>query len=355
MVSFVEKANSIALMTKFVRHIFPLVDKELLHWENYARTQCSPKLAEQALASIRDKKFHCQGGSIYSIYHGVNTPHFVHFVVALQTISDYLDNLCDRVNVEDEQAFSQLHLAVTDALDPDSIPHDYYAFYPLKNDGGYLDALIAACHHSIQYLPAYHIVKPLLLSLASQYSELQTYKHLSLELRDQKMSDWVQNRLVDYPSLTVWEFAAATGSTLGMFMLAAAASDPLLTKISANKIYTAYFPWIGGLHILLDYYIDRIEDTIHGDLNLVSYYSSEQETLDRLTYFWQQALYNARELPDPMFAETIVHGLLAMYLSDPKTSIQSERFIKSSLLANASGYTRFVYALCRMLRKSKIL
>lgn len=47
----------------------------------------------------------------------VDINNFVKFIVAFQTISDYLDNLCDRVEVNDEQAFRQLHLAITDALD----------------------------------------------------------------------------------------------------------------------------------------------------------------------------------------------------------------------------------------------
>jgi tetraprenyl-beta-curcumene synthase len=46
-------------------------------------------------------------------------------VVALQTISDYLDNLCDRRGSPTGR-FRQLHLAMTDALDPAGETHDYY-------------------------------------------------------------------------------------------------------------------------------------------------------------------------------------------------------------------------------------
>ncbi|MDR3588443.1 MAG: tetraprenyl-beta-curcumene synthase family protein [Negativicutes bacterium] len=355
MVSLMERASSLGLITKFVRQVFPLVDTELAFWQQHASRHCPPDLAAQALASIRDKKFHCQGGSIYCLYPGVTTHTFVRLVVALQTISDYLDNLCDRAGIADEAAFRQLHLAMTDALDPSAGLHDYYRYYPSRDDGGYLAALVTACQEEISRLPAYPVVKPMILDLARLYSDLQTYKHLDPAIREQKMHAWAQQRSADYPQLTLWEFAAASGSTLGMFMLCAAAADPGLTAAAADKTRSAYFPWICGFHILLDYFIDMAEDRSHGDLNFVAYYGDEAETLSRLTHFWQQALFSARELPHPLFSETIVQGLLAMYLSDPKTSACPERAIKTSLLADAGSYTRLVYALCRLLRRRQAL
>lgn len=299
MVSLMEKASSLGLITRFVRQVFPLVDSELARWQQHAVRYCPPDLAAQALASIRDKKFHCQGGSIYCLYPGVDTQTFVRLVVALQTISDYLDNLCDRAGVADEEAFRQLHLAMTDALDPAVGPHDYYRYFPSRSDGGYLAALVSACRDEVSRLPAYPVVKPLVLDLARLYSDLQTYKHLDPKVREQKMHTWASQRSAAYPQLSHWEFAAATGSTLGMFMLCAAAANPDLSAASAEKTFSAYFPWICGLHILLDYFIDMAEDRSHGDLNFVAYYSDQSETLSRLTHFWQQALFSARELPFP--------------------------------------------------------
>jgi len=354
MVSFAAAASSLGLITKFVRQTFPLVDAELSLWRNAAAHAC-PELAEQALSSIRDKKFHCQGGSIYSLYPGVNAAGFVRLVVALQTISDYLDNLCDRAGVADEDAFRQLHLAMTDALDPDAGLHDYYAYYPLKNDGGYLAALVKTCREEVARLPAYRLVKPAVLDLASLYSELQTYKHLDLAIREQKLAAWAEARLAAYPGLTAWEFAAATGSTLGMFMLCAAAADAELEATTVTQTLDAYFPWICGLHILLDYFIDRAEDRNHGDLNFTTYYADERQTITRLTHFYRQALAGALRLPDPTFAETVIHGLLGMYLSDPKASAPPEKPLSTALIDAGGIYTKFMYILCRLLRRRNIL
>jgi len=84
------------LITRFVKNIFPQVNQALEHWRKLAAEIPDPVLRKQALSSIRAKRFHCQGGSIYALYPGVNQEVMVGFIVAFQTISDYLDNLCDR-------------------------------------------------------------------------------------------------------------------------------------------------------------------------------------------------------------------------------------------------------------------
>lgn len=353
--SLATTASSLTLLTRFVREVFPLVEHELNIWYGYASTHGIRELSDQALASIHAKKFHCQGGSVYSLYKGVPTRDFVRLVVALQTISDYLDNLCDRAGINDETAFRQLHLAMTDALDPDRPLNDYYAAYPYKDDGGYLQQLVMTCRQEIAKLPSYHLVKTEILRQAGLYSELQTYKHLDPSVREDKMLTWINQHLPAYPELSPWEFAAATGSTLGMFMLCAAAYNPKLTPQDVDQIAAAYFPWINGLHILLDYFIDEAEDRLGGDLNFVFYYNSPEETLLRLTYFTKQARNQAKSLPESAFPQTVVDGLLAMYLSDPKTNMPPTRDIRDRLLHSAGLFPRLMYGLCCLLRKKKLL
>lgn len=347
--------SSAKLVTRFIVKVLPLVNHELDHWRCLADSIPCQELRLQALASIRDKKFHCQGGSVYSLHAGVHTADFVQFVVALQTISDYLDNLCDRAGIANEAAFRQLHLAITDALDPFSGCHDYYQYYPYREDGGYLQALVMTCQAQLAKLPAYPKAKPEALTIATLYSELQTYKHLDPAVREDIMLNWIQSRSAGYPSISPWEFAAATGSTLGMFMLAAAAHTPELTFAQARAISAAYFPWISGLHILLDYFIDSAEDLANGDLNFVFYYKNDRELLTRLQVFSRQAFEQTQSTPDPVFARTVVSGLLALYLSDPKAGAVREKAISRSLLTTAGPYTRFLHMICRMLRRKKTL
>ncbi|HEX3032829.1 MAG TPA: tetraprenyl-beta-curcumene synthase family protein [Bacillota bacterium] len=348
--SAVQLTSQLSLMGRFVRQVFPRVDEQLNHWRNLAGQCPQPMLATQAKASIGTKRFHAQGGSVYALYPGVNPATFTRFVVALQTISDYLDNLCDRAGIEDEQGFRQLHLAMLHALAPDSPSEDYYSYYPYSGDGGYLNSLVQECRQRLRELPKYSLVQEEVCRMAGLYSELQTYKHLPLTVRERKMQEWIAPHLEAYPQLSTWEFAAATGSTLGIFALCAAASSPALTTEDVAKLTQAYFPWLGGLHILLDYFIDQEEDRKGGDLNFVFYYRDQKECEQRLTWFMHKALEQINSLPNPLFHLTVLEGLLALYLSDPKTKVEELKSVSHKLLKNGGYRARLMYRMCRVLR-----
>lgn len=341
---------SLKLVARFVKTVFPLVDSELEQWQHYVRQQAGGELAQQALASISEKKFHCQGGSIYCLYPGVSGENLLRLIIALQTISDYLDNLCDRMGIADAQAFRQLHLALTDALSPKKEPADYYLKYVCRQDGGYLAKLVETCRNEVVRLPSYPTVQPHVLELVELYSTLQTLKHLDQSRRETEIHCWVKPQLEKFPDVNTWEFAAATGSTLAIFMLCALAAAPGLTPSRVISVRKAYFPWICGLHILLDYLIDRTEDQQAGELNFVTYYPSEAAVADRLTYFIRQAFANAAALPYPKYHTTIVQGLLALYLSDPKAALSPAKEIKSRLLQAVGRQTLMFYHICRLLR-----
>ncbi|MCE5284481.1 MAG: tetraprenyl-beta-curcumene synthase family protein [Pelosinus sp.] len=346
--------QSCYLITVFVSKIFPKVKCELAYWQKKAQ-QAEPALKEQALASITAKRFHCLGGSIYSLYTGKFSKNAVRFIVALQTISDYLDNLCDRAGIADEKAFRQLHLAMTDALTPYKPLENYYLYYPYKQDGGYLAALVTTCQKEAAKLPNYLIIQKDILALAGLYSELQTYKHLDPVTREEKIKLWTSTYLPVYPQLTTWEFAAATGSTLGLFALCAAAKSTQLKYELASRIAEAYFPWISTLHILLDYYIDEVEDSLSGDLNFVSYYTANEDIPQRLSFFLKEAFFRIQRLPQSIFHYTILCGLIAMYLSDPKAHTPSKKTATNKILKSAGIYTILLYTICKILRQQKIL
>lgn len=343
------------LLNKFVNVIFPLVETELKKLIRLAERIPDPMLKNQALESIRKKKFHCQGGSVYALYPGVPLRDMVHFIVSYQTISDYLDNLCDRAGVMNEEAFKQLHLAMTDALLPGTSYSDYYMYYPYKDDGGFLLFLVDECKNFISTLPSYAVIREKVLFLARLYSDLQAYKHLSPEVRECRMAGWYKNYLDYFSEINGWEFAAAAGSTLGIFMLVAAATDPDLDGLEAWKVLHSYFPWICGLHILLDYYIDLDEDKVNGDLNFVSYYASEIQCLERLKLFYKNSLEKATKLKYPLFHSTVVNGLMAMYLSDPKALSDERSLITEELLDYCGNYTKLMHSFCCWLRKTKRL
>lgn len=342
--------KKLAMLTRFVTQVFPRVEKELKGWQEMINTAGDPELRRQGLASIEKKKFHCLGGSVYTLMEGAHQD-TLSFIVALQTISDYLDNLCDRVGCLDMSAFRQLHLAFTDALQPDGAVADYYSLYPHQDDAGYLNSLVGECRKTLKQLPSYHLVKKEAMNLASLYCDLQTYKHTHIPLREGYLEGWFAEHMPKYPELAWWEFAAATGSTLGIFALIAAAGQPNLDSETAEKIREGYFPWICGLHILLDYFIDQEEDILEGDLNFVSYYDDQEHCRRQLILFLEHALEQAARMPDPLFHTTVVQGLPAFYLSDPKVGAQGLDDDAVSILEAGGEETLRMYRVCRSLRK----
>lgn len=340
-----------ALVPLMITRVLPAVEKELGHWQRILTHCPDQKLADLALSSIHSKRFHAQGGSVFSIYHKGSTSKLVPPIVALQTISDYLDNLCDRAGCLDGRAFRQLHFAFEEALEPwQSTCSPYYEDYPHKDDGGYLTALVHRCRGQLADLPSYQGIKNKAMELARHYTDLQVYKHVHPQKREALLEKWFYGYRQYYPELAWWEFAAASGSTLGIFMLFALASEHSPGSRAVNKVARAYFPWIGGLHILLDYFIDQEEDHHAGDLNFVSYYAKCEEYRKRLHFFLQKALAEAGSLPRPSFHLTVIKGLLALYLSDTKVQRQGLQDVARELLQTAGKEALLMYRLCCLLR-----
>jgi tetraprenyl-beta-curcumene synthase len=340
---------------------------------------------------MRRKLFHAIGGSVYGLA-PLRSPGLVSFIVAYQTISDYLDNLCDRAGVCDARAFERLHQSMLDALmaaspcegatKPDpaatvtscgSDPGDYYALYPRKSDGGYLRALVDECRRQISLLPGYRgALKAEVLRLARLYTDLQALKHGRTQARVPLLTEWWRREWLgevggregsDRAPIAWWEFAAAAGSTLGVFALLNLAATPDrhsrpgwgASPDVVAAISSAYFPWVCGLHILLDYLIDQEEDACGGDLNFVSFYRDAEERRERLGYFVDKAMEAARRLPCPTFHQGVVEGLLAMYLSDPKVKTGGLDGLAGFLLSKGGPRALAMWRACRLLRRAGVL
>lgn len=343
--------NGTKLIASYIYKVFPLVNRELDKIAVLCANSKDEILSDLALKSIKKKKFHALGGSVYALYPMAVVDDTVKFIVNFQTISDYLDNLCDSAGIYDEQAFRQLHLAMSDAVTPEGEKADYYKFYPYKKDNGYLNALVDRCRNEIAKLPSYELIKGPIKKQVKLYSDLQSFKHLSTDTRQKKLQSWSKEYLSDYKEINTWEFSAATGSTLNIFLHFASAWDKNLKEEDVRNNELAYFPWINGLHILLDYYIDYAEDIEANELNFTSFYTDQKECEKRLMYFIEKSFDACAKLQYPKFHATIVKGLLAMYLSDPKADKGFNRFTSKSILKNSGRSNTFIYhKICKVLR-----
>lgn len=311
-------------MLRVYRYVLPGVREQLGYWRSKAEEIPDPELRKQALASLSSKQFHCEGGAVYAAANLSMRHMLIPLIVAYQTISDYLDNLCDRSTSLDPEDFRRLHQSMLDAVDPAEPLHDYYEFREERDDGGYLNELVKTCQASIRLLPSYAQAASSIRELVGLYCDLQVYKHMAKPLREEALLSWWELHRERYPSMGWNEFAAATGSTLGVFMLFLAASEPRLSPETVRSICEVYFPYICGLHILLDYLIDQEEDEVGGDLNFCSYYDNMDKAVERIALIVTEAKERSVRLEHGAFHRMIIEGLLALYLSDPKVSKQRQ-------------------------------
>ncbi|MFD0958570.1 tetraprenyl-beta-curcumene synthase family protein [Paenibacillus chungangensis] len=333
----------IKLMHRVYKYVLPEVEEELRKLRLRAEAIPDAELRGQALSSMSDKKFHCQGGGVYAAANLEYRHVLIPLIVALQTISDYLDNLCDRSTSLDADDFRLLHQSMLDAVNPEAELRDYYRLRSERDDGGYLHHLVRTCQSCVTQLPSYRSVQGHVKELVGLYSDLQVYKHIHIDRREEQLMTWWEKHRDHYPHLQWNEFAAATGSTLGMFMLFLAAAEDGLSQEDAAGIRSVYFPHVCGLHILLDYLIDQEEDQLGGDLNFCNYYDNQQLLIQRIGTIVERAREDVKRLPASRFHRLIIEGLLALYLSDPKVSDQTEVKKVSRKLMKKSPITRLFF------------
>ncbi|MFD2628948.1 tetraprenyl-beta-curcumene synthase family protein [Oceanobacillus kapialis] len=344
--------STISLLKPLKTEIFPEVDKELARWKEKAQKIPDQDLRNQALASIEAKRFHCQGGSLYAFLAGDKWKEAITFIVAYQTISDYLDNLCDRSTSLDPADFRLLHESLRAATHPEHQGKNYYALREEQQDNGYLSELVQTCQSQLAMLEL-SPVQPTLDRLVSLYTDLQVHKHVAIAERVPRLKRWYEEENTN-SELTWYEFAASAGSTLTVFCLVSYALGGKVDKWEANMISQGYFPYMQGLHILLDYYIDQKEDLEENDLNFCFYYPSEAKMQQQFSMFIRRAADQIDQLSDSAFHQMIRNGLVGLYLADPKVKhLPSQRKMVKSLLKESGKTAQLFYSLIRMYYRLK--
>jgi tetraprenyl-beta-curcumene synthase len=259
----------------------------------------------------------------------------VRALVAYQSGYHYLDRLAEQPSANPVAGARGLHQALLDALDPagsegwvepegrvgtKSPQFDYYAYYPQREDGGYLDALVQECRTSLAVLPSYAAVAPAARTATERIVQFQSLNLSVAQGRHDAFARWASGQAPPGADLEWWEAAAAGGSSLGVYALIAAAADPNLDPHEIGAIENAYFPWIGALHSLLDHLVDRAQDARTAQRNLLDYYALPADAAARMQTLAQRAACAACGLPRARAHTVVLAGMTAYYLSDPGAS-----------------------------------
>jgi tetraprenyl-beta-curcumene synthase len=326
--------------------VFPQIAGELSHWHDRAGEIPDPALRRLALDAQR-KRGNIEGAAAFATF----APHHsrttvVRALVALQAAYDYLDVLAEQPQPDPVAGARGLHEALLDSLDPAlgtvsqaARQHDYYAQYPQDGDGGYLAELVDTCRTALAKLPSYPVVAAIARRSAARILEFQSLNLSKSQGDHDALARWGRAQTPAASDLRWWESAAAGGSPLGLYALIAAAADPAIATADAEAIEHAYFPWIGGLHSLLDHLVDRSEDAAAGQRNLIDYYASPQEAAIRMQALAAQSVFAARALLRGRQHTVMLAGMAGYYLSSPEASAPGARPIARNLRETIGGLT----------------
>ncbi|MDT8859321.1 tetraprenyl-beta-curcumene synthase family protein [Alkalihalobacillus sp. MEB130] len=335
----------IPLLMNIYKEVIPTVHKYFDPWIEKASAIPDPELRSQALDALKKKKFHCEGGGVYGLVAKDRFDDLLQFIIAYQIACDYLDNLCDQSPSLDPNDFRSLHQSLLDALTPGATLKNYYQYRQEQNDGGYLHSIVKTCQDILSTFPSFEKVQAGMLELSGYYGDLQVHKHVIKEERIPRLEKWFDEHRHKVPKMTWYEFSACAGSTLGIYTLATYATKPDLTEETATVLKEGYYPWLQGVHILLDYFIDQEEDIADDELNFLFYYKDEKEMIERFRLFVTKAEEYIAKLPDPKFHRMIIRGVIAIYISDEKVQKDKELKKKSKKMVKMGGLPTFLFLL----------
>ncbi len=324
-------------LVRFMTRIVPLAAAALEGIRDDARTIDDPLLRHEALASVDSKAYHVAGACILATFLPSDEARaYVSIVAPLESIYDYLDNLCDRHPGVTVDAYPVLHYAIADALDPSAAPRDYYAAGPTGDDGGYLRHLVMRTQRALAEVPHLDVLVPHFAQAAELYGEMQTHKHYPAGERELRCVEWYERHRDRYRDVDWHEFACAAGSQFHVY-------GPLFEAFvdrreAIEHAYDAYFPYVSALHVLLDAFIDQAEDREHGELNFSCVYGGATALRTRVRQLLVAAKARFAQLPAERAHRFVLDVMTLFYLSHPKVAAQGlEREARALLRANASS------------------
>jgi tetraprenyl-beta-curcumene synthase len=312
--------------------VFPRVSRGLRHWHERAGQIPDQELRRIAFDSLR-KRGNIEGAAAFAAFTPrVHRAAALRALVAFQAAYNYADMLSEQPHVQAIANGRRLHEALLVALDPGAPQLDYYAHHPQHDDGGYLQELIDTCRTALNTLPSYAAVASSARRAAARIVTFQSLNVGKAQGDHDALSRWAHEETPSGGELEWWETAAAAGSSLGVHVLIAAAADSELQQTDIAVIDDAYFPWIGALHSLLDNIVDRQEDAITDQRNLVSYYASPAQAAVRLRVLAVKAVGRARALPRGERHAIILAAMAGNYLSTPEANAPDVKAVSQSVL-----------------------
>jgi tetraprenyl-beta-curcumene synthase len=328
----------------------PLVVRELRRWRARARQIPDVRLRQVALVALDHKRGNTHGAAMFSVLPRVRSRSLLRLLVTYQVMWDFLDSVGEAGVAAGHASGSQLDLALVDALAcARSIPN-YYEPPLWRDDGGYLRAMVATCHHCCSELPSFHKVRPLLLREATRINVQAINHNLDPARRETELRHWVAREYPDNHDVSWFELAAAAGANLAIYALFVLASEPHCTSAEIDTAYNAYFPWTSAVATMLDSFVDQADDRANGDHCYVAYYQTAEQATSAIARLVRRCLAETHTLRNGEGHTLIAACMVAMYLSRDSARALALRD-RTQQIADAGGsLTRVLLPILRLWR-----
>ena len=356
--------------------VFPRVCLQIARWRRAARRIPDPELRRLALEAL-EKRSNIEGAAAFAAFAPrAHRAAVTQAVGAFQGAYNFLDMLGEQPSPDPVADGRRLHEALLYALTPEggtpaetttatttpatktqtttatapapaitaatgahATPLDWYEHHPQRDDGGYLQQLLDRCREGVARLPSYEAVGPAARAAAARIVAFQSLNLSESQGSHEALEQWAREASPPGAGLQWWETAAAAGSSLAVFALIAAAAEEQLGAEEVEALEYAYFPWIGGLHSLLDNLIDKHEDEAAGHRSLVEYYGP-QRAAQRMRWLAGEAMRIAEELPHNRRHIVILAAMIGNYLSTPEAHSPELEPVSESVLTTVGELER---------------
>jgi tetraprenyl-beta-curcumene synthase len=326
------------------------VSSELHAWQARAASIPDAPIREDALYALAHKRTHAHGAGLFSILPRRRNRHLLRLLVAYELIWDFLDNVNERAGLAGTGNGRQLHLAITEAVDPSSAISDYYRHNPSRDDGGYLSTLVTVCRQCCASLPSYPLVRELVVREARRAEVLAFNHDPDPERREAALERWVAEEYPGNRAWNWWELSGAASAPLGIHALLALAAEPECSEVYVAQVYATYCPFLGATTTMLDSYVDQLEDARNGDHSYVAYYGDSDQAACAISALIHTSLAGARALRCGSKHAIVAAAMVAMYLSKDSARTPELHEGTARLLRAGGSLTRLLHPILRAWR-----
>lgn len=327
----------------------PGVAREVTLWRARARVMPDPMLRNDALDTLGKSRANADGAALFSTLARRRDPRLLRLLVVYELMADFLDSVSERGACAGVANGRQLHLAMTDALDPDRAVRDYYRHNPWREHDGYLQLLLVACRERFASLPAHACVQSQAIHAAG-LAEVQGCNHEpDPKRRELMLRHWAERRFPQDMGLSWFELTGAASAWLSVLALLALAAELTVSRHDGIETSASYM-WISLAGTMLDSFGDMDEDLAQGAHSYIGHYPNEEIAAARVGELVRRATIGARSLRNGHRHSVIVACMVAMYLSKDSARAPHMRARSADLMRAGGPLARALVPVLRMWR-----